>query len=54
MEKVKRQNELLDAGAASETDLLKAEMELRAVKIERIQELIGLSASYYVVSYLGS
>lgn len=54
LEKVERQKELLDVGSASEADLLKAEMEVRSVRIDRLQLEIELAAAYFVVSYLGS
>ncbi|MDD4007521.1 MAG: TolC family protein, partial [Sphaerochaetaceae bacterium] len=53
-QKVDRQNELLSAGAASEADLIKAQMQVKADEIERLQELIALASAYYTVSYLGS
>lgn len=53
-QKVDRQNELLSAGAASEADLIKAQMQVKADEIERLQELITLASAYYTVSYLGS
>ncbi|MGP1419267.1 MAG: TolC family protein [Sphaerochaetaceae bacterium] len=53
-EKVARQQELLDVGAASEADLLKARMEVVRIRIERLQQLIELSSAYYIAAYLGS
>ncbi len=53
-EKAARQQELLDAGAASEADLIKTRMEVVQVGIERLQKLIELSSAYYIAAYLGS
>ena len=53
-ENVARQQELLDVGAASEADLLKARMEVVRIRIKRLQKLIELSSAYYIAAYLGS
>lgn len=53
LENVKRQEDLLEAGAGSEIDVLKAELEVRKTKLERIQEEIALAGAYYTATYIG-